>query len=129
MWSKYFVIPKHFYILIVNEKVLVLCEKWLSKFSSNVHVLRSPEWEKTVFTTVYVCLSVVVVVVCQRDNFWKNHQIGLRFVTLLQIPKRKDEFVITSHFLPTFIVLSIKSGFYKIKKFIFRQNYVIRKKC
>ena len=32
-----------FYILIINEKVLVLCEKWLSKFLSNIHVLRPLE--------------------------------------------------------------------------------------
>ena len=40
------------------EKVLVLCEKWLSKFSSYLYVLRPPESEKTVFTKVSVCLSV-----------------------------------------------------------------------
>ena len=48
----------HFYILIMDEKVLVLCEKWLSKFSSNLYVLRPPEPEKMVFTKVSVCLSV-----------------------------------------------------------------------
>ena len=32
-----------FYILIMDEKVLVLCEKWLSIFSSNLYVLRPPE--------------------------------------------------------------------------------------
>ena len=47
-----------FYILIMDEKVLVLCEKWLSKFSSNLYVLRHPESEKVVFTKVSVCLSV-----------------------------------------------------------------------
>ena len=47
-----------FYILIMDEKVLVLCEKWLSKFSSNLYVLRPPESEKIVFTKVSVCLSV-----------------------------------------------------------------------
>ena len=30
----------NFYILIINEKVLVLCGKRLSKFSSNLHDLR-----------------------------------------------------------------------------------------
>ena len=49
---------EHFYILIMDEKVLVLCEKWLSKFSSNIYVLRTPESEKMVFTKVSVCLSV-----------------------------------------------------------------------
>ena len=48
----------HFYILIMDEKVLVLCEKWISKFSWNLYVLRPPESEKTVFTKVSVCLSV-----------------------------------------------------------------------
>ena len=48
----------NFYILIMDEKVLVLCEKWLSKFSSNLYVLRPPESDKMVFTKVSVCLSV-----------------------------------------------------------------------
>ena len=30
----------YFYILIIDEKILVLCEKLLSKFSSNLYVLR-----------------------------------------------------------------------------------------
>ena len=47
-----------FYILIMDEKVLVLCEKRLSKFSSNLYVLRPPESEKMGFTKVSVCLSV-----------------------------------------------------------------------
>ena len=47
-----------FYILIMDEKVLVLCEKLLSKISSNLYVLRPPESEKRVFTKVSVCLSV-----------------------------------------------------------------------
>ena len=47
-----------FYILIMDEKVLVLCEKWLSIFSLNLYVLRPPESEKRVFTKVSVCLSV-----------------------------------------------------------------------
>ena len=49
---------RYFYILIMDEKVLVLCEKWLSKISSNLYVLRPPESEKRVFTKVSVCLSV-----------------------------------------------------------------------
>ena len=52
------IIILNFYILIMDEKVLVLCEKWLSKFSSNLYILRPPESEKTVFTKVSVCLSV-----------------------------------------------------------------------
>ena len=46
---------QHFYILIMDEKVLVLCEKWLSKFSSNLYVLRPPESEKWFLRK---CLSV-----------------------------------------------------------------------
>ena len=42
--------PTAFYIFIMDEKILVLCEKWLSKFSSNLYVLRPPESEKMVFT-------------------------------------------------------------------------------
>ena len=38
------------------EKVLVLREKSLSEFSSNLYVLRPPESEKTVFRKVSVCL-------------------------------------------------------------------------
>ena len=49
----------NFYIVIMDEKVLVLCEKLLSKFSSNLYVLRPPESEKMVFTKVSVCLPVV----------------------------------------------------------------------
>ena len=49
----------NFYILIMDEKVLVLCEKLLPKFSSNLHVLRPPKSEKVVFTKVSVFLSVV----------------------------------------------------------------------
>ena len=52
------IVINFFYILIMDEKVLVLCEKWLSKFSSNLYVLRPPESEKMVFTKVSVCLSV-----------------------------------------------------------------------
>ena len=59
---------RDFYILIMDEKVLVLCEKWLSKFSSNLYVLRPPESEKTVFTKVSVCLSVCLSVGRVRHN-------------------------------------------------------------
>ena len=39
------------------EKVLVLCEKSLSEFPSNLYVMISPESEKMVFTEVSVCSS------------------------------------------------------------------------
>ena len=44
-----------FFTFSSYEKVLVLCEKLLSEFSSNLHVLRPTESEKTVFTKS-VCL-------------------------------------------------------------------------
>ena len=46
-----------------------------------------------------VCLFVVV---CKHDNFRKNYQIGLKFDTPLEGPKRKDKFVNQPH--PTKIV-------------------------
>ena len=79
-----------FYILIMDEKVLVLCERWLSKFSSNLYVLRPPESEKTVFTKVSVCLSVVGRML---DNSRWNYQIELSFGTLYRSRKNKDKFV------------------------------------
>ena len=42
----------------MDVKVLVLCEKWLSKFSWNIYVLRPPESEKNGFYGS-VCLSAV----------------------------------------------------------------------
>ena len=47
-----------------DEKALVLCEKTLLKFSSNLYVLSPPEFEKTVFTKTSVCLSSV----CEHDS-------------------------------------------------------------
>ena len=42
-WLNYRLIGEMtFYILIINENVLFLCEKWLSKFLSNLYVLRPP---------------------------------------------------------------------------------------
>ena len=50
----------YFYILIMHEKVLVSCEKWLSKISSNLYVLRPPESEKGILRKcLSVCLSDV----------------------------------------------------------------------
>ena len=68
-----------FYILIMDEKVLVLCEKWLSKISSNLYVLRPPESEKRVFPKVSVCLSVVCGITLDRIirlNWVLVHFIG-----------------------------------------------------
>ena len=45
------------YIFIINEKVLVLWENWLSNFSSNLYVSRPPESEKNGLYES-VCLSV-----------------------------------------------------------------------
>ena len=41
------------------EKVLLLCEKSLLEFLSNLYVLRSPESKKTVFIKVFVWLPSV----------------------------------------------------------------------
>ena len=45
-----------FYILIINEKVLASCGKWLSNLLSNLYISRHFESEKTVFTKVSLCL-------------------------------------------------------------------------
>ena len=45
-----------FSILIIGEQILILREKSLSKFSSNLYDLRPPESEKVVFMKVSVCL-------------------------------------------------------------------------
>ena len=78
----------------MDEKVLVLCEKWLSKFSSNLYVLRPPESENMVFTKVSVCLSVVGRV---RHNSRQNYQIELSFGTLYWSRESKDKFVNQPH--------------------------------
>ena len=74
--------------------VLVLCKKWLSKFSSNLCVLRPPESEKTVFTKVSVCLSVIGLIL---DNSRQDYQIGLSLVTLYRSRRSKDKFVNQPH--------------------------------
>ena len=78
----------------MDEKVLVLCEKLLSKFSSNLYVLRPPESEKRVYTKVSVCLSVVGRV---RHNSRSNYQIEFSFGTLYRSRKSKDKFVNQPH--------------------------------
>ena len=87
-------VPKldNFYILIMDEKVLVLCEKWLLKFSSNIYVLRPPESEKKGFYES-VCLSVCLSVGRVRHNSRQNYQIELSFGTLYRSRKSKDKFV------------------------------------
>ena len=47
-----------FYILIINEKVLVFCEKLLLTFLSNLYVLKPPESEKKDFMNLSISLSV-----------------------------------------------------------------------
>ena len=77
---------------------------------------------------MYVCLSVNLPA-CIHDNFWGNWLIGLAFIgTLFCSIKRKHTSSLTSHFRPTVLVLSIKNGFYKIKKSIFRSNYARHEK-
>ena len=70
-----------------SETVLNLCKIWPPRFSSNLYVLRPPEWEKMVFGMVSVCPSV-----CLHDNFWKNWSIGLAFGILFQCQKLKVKF-------------------------------------
>ena len=107
--KKYLFEPnKLFYILIINEKILVLFEKWLSKFSSNLYVLRPPESEKTVFTSV--CLSVAGRIL---DNSRKNYRIELSFGILSRSRKSKNKFVNQSH--PTKII-KIGAFFVFLKK-------------
>ena len=69
------------------------------------------------------CLFVVVVVVCKHDNFRRNYQIELKFVTTFEGPKRKNEFF-NKPFLTMVLVLSIKNVFVKIKNSIFSQKYM-----
>ena len=108
--SKYFTFSSY-------EKVLVLCEKWLTKFSSNLYVLRPPESEKTVLTKVSVCLSVGRA----RHNSRYNYQIELSFGTLYRSQKRKNKFLNQPHpikiegFSTTFVFLKII--FWKNQKF------------
>ena len=110
---------------IMDEKVLVLCEKWLSKFSSNLYVLRPPESETRVFTKVSVCLSVCPSVCLSvgrvRHNSWQKYQIELSFGTLYRSRESKDKFVNQPHPIKieglstNFVFLKII--FWKNKKF------------
>ena len=101
-----------FYILIMDEKVLVLCEKWLSKFSSNLYVLRPPESEKKgfyesvclsvcpsvcLFVCLFICLSVCLSVGRVRHNSRQNYQIELSCGTLYRSRKSKNKFVNQPH--------------------------------
>ena len=52
---------KFFYILIIYEKVLVLCERGLSKYSLDLCVLRPPESGKMVFTSKMVKIGAFFV--------------------------------------------------------------------
>ena len=46
------------FFCIINEKVLVLCEKWLSKFSSNLYVLRPLSQKNGFYGSICLCLSI-----------------------------------------------------------------------
>ena len=63
---------KNFYILMINEEVLDLCVKWLSKFSSNLYGLRPTESQKTVFTNRFYQLLQFV-------KTWKKSIIKYQF--------------------------------------------------
>ena len=75
---------KLFFTFSSWKRRYVSCEKWLSKFSSNLYVLRLPESEKTVFTKVSVCLSVNHIQWKLKDwalllCFWKNQKFNTGF--------------------------------------------------
>ena len=77
---------RSFYILIINDKVLVLCGNWLSKFSSNLHVLRPTESEKKGFYES-VCLSRFAL--CSIYNIEDVNYILLKLINLLLISNEK----------------------------------------
>ena len=81
----------------------------------------TPDWKKTVFTTVSVCLlslssSVTAI------TFERIMRLNCALADFFRAEKERTS-SLTSHFWPTVMVLSIKNGFYKIKKSIFRPNY------
>ena len=83
-----------YYILIMDEKVLVLCGKWLSKFSLNLYILRPPESEKMVFTKVSVCLSVVCGITLDRIirlNWVLAHFIGAEKVRISSLTSQTNQ--------------------------------------
>ena len=65
-----------------------------------------------------VCLSV-----CMHDiTFESIDRLDWNLVQLFSVKKWRSS-SLASHFWPTVLVLSIKNGFYKIKKSIFQPNY------
>ena len=96
------------------EKVLVLCQKSLSEFLPNIYVLRSLESEKTVFTKVSVCMSVVRL--ASVDTITLDWIIGLDFIMehLLRAQKVRTSSS-TSHFCPIVLVLFINNIFVRNK--------------
>ena len=63
-----------------------------------------------------VCLSVYTI------TFERIVRLDWNLVHLLSVKKWRSS-SLARHFWPTVLVLSIKNGFYKIKKSIFRPNY------
>ena len=56
-----------FYILIINEKVLNLCEKWLSEFSSSLYTIR--------FETSWVRKNDFHESVCLSSGVWRHDNL------------------------------------------------------
>ena len=90
-------------------------------FLSNVHVLRLSEPEKMVFANVSVCLSVCRFQFVSTITFERIDQLDWPLVHLFSVKKWRSS-SLASHFWPMVLVLSIKDGFYKILKSIFRPN-------
>ena len=63
-----------------------------------------------------VCLSVYTI------TFERIDRLDWNLVHLFSVKKWRSS-SLANHFWPTVLVLSIKNGFYKIKKSIFRPNY------
>ena len=105
-------------------KVLDLCKIWPPQFSSNLHVLRPPVSEKTVFTTVSVRLLLLSLSLSSVTaiTFERILRLDCALAHFFRAQKQRMS-SLTSYFWPTIMVLSIKNGFYKIKQSIFRLNY------
>ena len=125
------IVTSHFYILIREGIIFVqnLTPPPPPPFLSNVHVLRPPVPEKMVFTNVSVCLSGLCVdfKFVSTITFKRIDRLDWNLVNFFSAKKWRSS-SLASHFWPMVLVLSIKDGFYKIEKSIFRLNYAKYKK-
>ena len=98
------------------EKILVLCDnnfKNFHKITTFWDSLSENKW------FLRLCLSAVVAVgICKHDNFRKNYRIRMRFGKLLEADKKRV-YLLTSHSLPTILLLYIENIFQKIWNSIF----------